>query len=90
MNVNAPFTGVCPGSSRCHGPNDPSVAICPGGTPFVSNASNGMVVFALTECTRSVWRYQVFGVFSGFRGMMITAASGASTTSITTCRPAET
>ena len=30
--VNAPSSGVSPGSSGCHGPNVPFVAISPGGT----------------------------------------------------------
>lgn len=60
-NVNVPLRGVRPGSSLCHGPKVPFVAISPGGMALVSVASNGMGRSNATVCMRRSWIPHTFG-----------------------------
>ena len=86
-NVKSPSIGVWPGSSRCHGPNDPSVTMSPGGTALVSVDSNGMAVSIPTLRTRRRCIAHVRWSRFRSRGMITSLASSATSWSTTTCGP---
>ncbi len=86
-NEKRPSTGVCPGSSRCQGPNVPAVTISPGGTALVSVVSKGISVSTATLRTRSRCITQVRWSLDRSRGMMTSFASSATRSSTITGGP---